>query len=499
MRPVSRRYHDPVRIVTVASECEPFAKTGGLGDVVDSLARSLGRLGHEVDVFLPLYRGVTPPGRVERRTVPVPTAGVTAVARGSRSRAVDIVTGDAVGYRIRLVDAPDLFDRAGIYGDQAGDYPDNGARFATLGRAAIETVRAEGVAPDVLHGHDWQGAPALLSLRSRYVGDPVMSRTASVLTCHNLAYHGRVPRVAAWALDLPGAAGAAGAGEDIDLLREAITRADLVNTVSPTHAAESRLAENGFGLDDVLRARGDRYLGILNGIDTELWDPAADATLAAPYSAGDLFGKAACRRDLAERLGLDPGEDSPILAAVGRADRQKGMDLISAAGGDLVAAGARLVVLSTGDQRQLDGLRSVVAAHPRRAILCDRFDRALARQIYAGSDLLLMPSRFEPCGLSQLIALRYGSLPLVRRTGGLADTVIDADEDPARGNGFVFDAPEPRALLAAGRRALAAFGDRRRWRALVARAMVADFSWDRSVREYVALFERAITIRRERG
>ena len=496
MRPVSRRYHDPVRIVTVASECEPFAKTGGLGDVVDSLARSLGRLGHEVDVFLPLYRGLTPPGRVERRTVPVPTAGVAAVVRGSRSRAVDIVTGDAVGYRIRLVDAPDLFDRAGIYGDQAGDYPDNGARFATLGRAAIETVCAEGVAPDVLHGHDWQGAPALLSLRSRYVDHPVVAGTACVLTCHNLAFHGRVPGPAAGALDLRGVARAS---EGVDLLREAVIRADLVNTVSPTHAAESRRPESGFGLDDVLRARGDRYLGILNGIDTELWDPAADATLAAPYSAGDPLGKAACRRDLAERLGLDPGEDSPILAAVGRADWQKGMDLISVVGGDLVAAGARLVVLSTGDERQLDGLRSVVATHPRRAILCDRFDRALARQIYAGSDLLLMPSRFEPCGLSQLIGLRYGSLPLVRRTGGLADTVIDADEDPARGNGFVFDAPEPGALLAAGRRAMAAFGDRLRWRVLVARAMAADFSWDRSVREYVALFERAIAIRRERG
>ncbi len=485
-----------MRIVTVASECEPFAKTGGLGDVVDSLARSLGRLGHEVDVYLPLYRGVTPPGRVDRRTVRVPAAGVTVVERRSRSRAVDIVTGDAAGYRIRLVDAPDLFDRAGLYGDEAGDYPDNGARFATLGRAAIESVRAEGVAPDVLHGHDWQGAPALLSLRSRYASEAVMSRAAAVLTCHNLAYHGRVPGRRAWALDLPDGAGVGGG---VDLLREAVTRADLVNTVSPTHAAESRRPDNGFGLDDVLRARGDRYVGILNGIDTELWDPATDAALAAPYSAGDPLGKAACRRDLAERLGLDPGEDSPILAAVGRADWQKGMDLISAAGGDLVAADARLVVLSTGDERQLEGLRSVVAAHPRRAILCDRFDRALARQIYAGSDVLLMPSRFEPCGLSQLIALRYGALPLVRRTGGLADTVVDADEDPAHGTGFVFDPPEPGALLAAARRAMAAFRDRPRWRVLVARAMAADFSWERSVREYVALFERAIAIRGERG
>ncbi len=406
------------------------------------------------------------------------------------------MTGEAAGYRIRLVDAPDLFDRAGLYGDQAGDYPDNGARFATLGRAAIESVRTEGVAPDVLHGHDWQGAPALLSLRSRYADDPVVSRAASVLTCHNLAYHGRVPGRGSWTLDLPGAAGV---GEGVDLLREAVARADMVNTVSPTHAAESRRPDNGFGLDDVLRARGDRYVGILNGIDTELWDPATDATLAAPYFGGDPSGKAACRRDLEERLGLDPGEGSPILAAVTRADPQKGIDLISAVGGDLVAAGARLVVLSTGDERQLDGLRSVVATHPRRAILCDRFDRALARQIYAGSDVLLMPSRFEPCGLSQLIALRYGTLPLVRRTGGLADTVIDADEDPAHGTGFVFDPPEPGALLAATRRAMAAFRDRPRWRVLVARAMAADFSWERSVREYVALFERAIAIRGERG
>lgn len=250
-----------MRIAMVASECEPFAKTGGLADVVDALSRALGQLGHEVDVYLPHYRGVEPPSEPERLRLDVPTAG-------GRRTSVELLTARADGYRLRLVDHPPSFDRPDYYVAGGRDYPDNGARFALLGRSALEAMRAERRAADVLHGHDWEAAPAILLLRHRYGRDALLRGMPAVLTCHNLAYHGWVPRPAADVqLDLPAGVGPAGG---VDLLREGILAADIVTTVSPTFAAESRRPEMGMGVDDALRSLGDRYVGILNGIDTEI-------------------------------------------------------------------------------------------------------------------------------------------------------------------------------------------------------------------------------------
>lgn len=297
-----------MRIVMVASECEPFAKTGGLADVVDALARALGRRGHEVDVVLPFYRGLRPPdGPLRRRTITVPVG----LPPGSRADAGDVATVDLVdtradGYRLRLVDHPFSFDRSDYYVDHGVDYADNAARFTLLGRAALEGIRLDGEPVDVLHGHDWEAAPALLALRAtETAADPALRDVATVLTCHNLAYHGWTPRERAWQLGDVGRSVGDVAG--VDLLREGIRAADIVNTVSPTFARESLGPEYGGGVDDLLRAKGDRYLGILNGIDTGLWDPWTDAALPARYSALDTAGKAACRADLAGRLGLDPG------------------------------------------------------------------------------------------------------------------------------------------------------------------------------------------------
>jgi len=482
----------------IASECEPFAKTGGLADVVDALSRALGGLGHEVDVYLPLYRGVRPPdGQIERTTVTVPVP-VDPGLRGGPAGAttpVDIASGQADGYRIRLVDHPASFDRPDFYVEAPGrDYPDNGARFALLGRAALEAIRAEGRPVDVLHGHDWQAGPAILSLASRYAGDAAFAGTATLETVHNLAFHGWLPRERAWQLDLPAGAGSR---TGVDLLGEALSRAMMANTVSPTYAIESRTPAFGAGLDGVLRARGDRYVGILNGIDPDLWNPAMDDALPARYSAADAGGKTACRADLAARHGLDLDEaGAPLFGMVGRLDPQKGFDLLTEAAPALVTLGARLLVLGTGDATLVDGLRAVGAAAPGRVAVVERFDRDEARRIYAGSDVLLMPSRFEPSGQSQMIALRYGTVPLVRRTGGLADSIVDADADPARGNGFVFGPAEPPALVEAARRTVAAYRDRPRWQDLVRRGMAEDFSWSRSVRAYVAAYERALEIRR---
>jgi starch synthase len=383
------------------------------------------------------------------------------------------------------------FDRDGYYVDADGDYPDNAARFTVLGRAALEAIRAEGRTVDVLHAHDWQAAPAVLSLRLRYQHEPLLARTAALLTCHNLAYHGWTPRERAWQIDLPDGLGAA---DGVDLLREGIAAADLVNTVSPTYARESLTPAYGGGLDDVLRARGDEYIGILNGIDTGLWDPAADTVVAAPYSVADRSGKARCRADLCARHGLDPG--GPLLGLVGRLDPQKGFDLVADAAPELLAAGARLIVLGTGDRALVDDLRTIAARRPDRLVVEERFDRDGARRIYAGADLFLMPSRFEPSGQGQLIALRYGTVPVVRSTGGLADTVRDADADRSTGNGFAFAEAESGALLDAVRRAMAALSDPARFAEIQRRGMEQDVSWAGPARMYVEAYRRAIELRR---
>ncbi|MFI5261234.1 MAG: glycogen synthase [Candidatus Limnocylindrales bacterium] len=483
-----------MHIAMVASECEPFAKTGGLADVVDALARALGRLGHEVDVYLPRYRGIRVPDGVERlrRTLAVPFP-ITPRRLGSVK--VNLLTVPVDGYRVRLVDYKPAFDRGGLYGEGGRDYPDNAGRFALLGRTALEAIRADGAAVDIIHGHDWQAGPVLLLLRHRYGGDAVLGRAATVLTCHNLAYHGWTGHADAWRLGVPGAVGSA---DGVDLLREGLGHVDLVNTVSPTYAEETRGPAYGAGVDDLLDGLGDRYLGIMNGIDTDLWDPAHDPVQAAPFSLADPAGKARCKADLLRRHGLAGRADrrwdargAPLMGLIGRLDPQKGFDLLAGAAPALLRMGVRLVVLGTGDARLVADLQALAAKRPDRLVVLDRFDRDEARRIYAASDAFLMPSRFEPSGQGQLIALRYGSLPIVRATGGLADSVFDADTDPATGNGFTFGPAEPAALEDAVRRAVAAYRDAPRWAALVRRGMAEDHSWAVPAARYVAAYAQA--------
>jgi starch synthase len=475
----------------VASECEPWAKTGGLADVVDALSRALGTPppagpGHEVDVYLPFYRGLNPPRDLVPLELRVPVGDPAGVPRHVT---VTLWSGDADGYRLRLVEHAPSFDRDSYYMDGTSDYLDNPARFTLLGRAALEAIRAEARPVEVIHGHDWQAGPALLSLKHVYRRDPLLAGAATMLTCHNLAYHGWTPNQDLWQLDLPERVGRNPDG--IDLLREAIDTADMVNTVSPNYARESLTPEYGSGLDDALRDRGDAYIGIINGIDTDLWDPADDATLVAPYDGADLAPKALTKTDLAVRNGLDP--DGPLLGVIGRLDPQKGFDLVTQAAPQLVGMGARLIVLGTGHPELVAGLKQQAARHPDRIAVLERFDRDEARRIYAGSDLFLMPSRFEPCGQGQLIAMRYATPPVVRSSGGLADTVIDADEDPERGTGFVFGPADPAALAAAVRRALAAMDEPARFRRIQANGMARDHSWRVPAAEYEAAYERAIS------
>ncbi len=492
----------PMRVAFIASECEPWAKTGGLADVVDALARALGRLGGEaiaspIDVFLPRYRGVPEPPIVDDTTV-LEVPDPRSVSGHSTVRISDV---RASGYRLRLVEYPAAFDREGFYGDAAGDYADNAWRFGLFCRAALEALRTDGRPVDVLHLHDWHSGPAAIFRDARYGDDPVLGRAAILMTLHNLAYHGWTPRSSLPQLGLaPGDGIVPAGGDGIDLLRAGIERAELVNTVSPGFAAEALTPAFGMGLDATLREMGDRFGGILNGLDSAVWDPSTDADLAAPYSRADRAGKVACRADLLTHIAFDPADPGPVIGLIGRLDPQKGFDLLSDAASTLLERGARLVVQGSGDPALAGPFRALAAANPGRVSLIERFDRAMARRIYAGADFFAMPSRFEPCGQGQMIALRYGTPPIVHRTGGLADTVVDETTHPGRGTGFSFQGASIVGLV---RACEAAIEVRRAggpaWDGLVDRGMAVDFDWTTgSAPRYVEAYRRAVAIRAER-
>ena len=493
-----------LRVAFLSSECEPWAKTGGLADVVDALARAMGGLDDDtidgpVDVFLPRDRGVPDPRSeavLSERTIAVPDPRAR-----TGSSVVTVIDVEADGYRLRLIDHPPAFDRAGFYGDAAGDYKDNAWRFGLYVRAALETMREEGVHVDVIHAHDWQAGPAGIFRRQAYADDPIIGRAAIVTTLHNLAYHGWT-----WNADLPqlglrpGDHAPGQNADGVDLLAAGIDAAEIVNTVSPTYAREALTPKFGMGLDRLLRSKGDRFLGILNGLDNSVWDPAHDVVVAAPFSRADPSGKVVCRADLLARTGMDPTDERPVIGMIGRLDPQKGFDLLAAAAPELLDRGARLVVQGAGHPELADPFRALATASPDKVALIERFDRDMARRIYAGSDFFAMPSRFEPSGQGQMIAMRYGTPPIVRRTGGLADTVVDVTEQPGSGTGFVFDDATPEALVAACERAFAlrASGGMI-WDRLIDRVLAADFDWSTGpAPRYAEAYRRAVVIRQAR-
>lgn len=492
-----------LRVAFLAAECEPWAKTGGLADVVDALARALGHPEVEgvdgpIDVYLPRYQSVPAPDPAailgkKKLAVPDPRAR-------TGSSQVTVVDVAANGYRLRLIDHPPAFDRAGLYGDADGDYADNAWRFGLYARSALEAIRAEGRTVDVLHLHDWQAGPAAIFRDLWYRDDPMVGPAAIVTTLHNLAYHGWTANAALPQLGVRPGAGVPGQNADgVDLLAAAIEAAEIVNTVSPTYAREALTPEFGMGLDRLLRTRGDRFVGILNGLDATVWDPATDRDLAATYSRVDHSGKAESRADLLRRVGFDPADDAPVIGMIGRMDPQKGFDLLAGATPDMLARGGRVIVQGSGHASLADPFRELVRGSPDRVALIEKFDRAMARRIYAGADFFTMPSRFEPCGQGQMIALRYGTPPIVHRTGGLADTVVDETANPGKGTGFVFTEETTAALVEACDRAFklrAAAGAP--WEGLLDRGMAVDFDWATgSAPKYVEAYRRAVAIRTE--
>jgi starch synthase len=476
-------------VLMIGSEAVPFAKTGGLADVLGALPAALARLGWDVTVAIPRYRGVTAGDLIDRWMLGV----------GGFTREVGIYDAPlADGARAWLVDVPDLFDREHLYGAGNADYHDNPRRFAVLVRAALEYAARRRTPPAIVHAHDWQAGLAPVYLKTLYAGHPVLGGIQSIFTIHNLAYQGVfepdwLPR-----LDLPWTLLSVDALEfwgRISFMKGAINDADLITTVSRRYAEEIQTPEYGFGFDGILRRRAGALVGILNGIDTKQWDPARDAFLPAPFSARDLSGKRTSKAAVLTRLAMPADEaalERPLIGIISRMVDQKGFDLLAQLSSELVRLDAAFAVLGSGEPRYQDLWRDLAVRRPDRIGAHIGFDEGLAHLIEAGADMFLMPSRFEPCGLNQMYSLRYGTVPVVRAVGGLADTVRDCVPGRRQSTGFVFEEYAPSALLDALRRALALFKDRRTWRALQLTGMRADYSWDRSAREYVKLYERAL-------
>ncbi len=460
----------------VASEAAPFAKTGGLADVLLALPRALVRLGHSVDVILPRYRGVPQGDR----------AGVVTVSDEGAARETRIDSVTSHGVRTLFVDHPAYFDRDQLYGPDGTDYPDNAARFAFLCRAALAWAHQGTPSYDLIHAHDWQAGLI-----------PVLHRGPVVFTIHNLAYQGLFG--AEWLSRI--GLGRELLGMDalefwgrISLLKGGIVFSRLVTTVSPRYAEEIQTEEFGCGFDGILRSRGADLVGILNGIDYDEWNPATDPYVGAPYDAAHLDGKRVAKRQLLDVLGLPSGErdlDRPLVGMVSRLVDQKGFDLMARSTDDLLRIDAGYVLLGSGDRRHEEEWRSLAAAHPGRIAVRIGFNEALAHQIEAGADLFLMPSRFEPCGLNQMYSLRYGTVPVVRAVGGLFDTVQDVDLPTGTGTGFTFHPYTPAALVETLRQAIRTYHDRDAWRRIQAAGMGLDLSWETSARKYVEVYERA--------
>lgn len=474
----------------IGSEALPFSKTGGLADVLGALPQALARLGWNVTVVLPRYRG-TAAGTLVDRTV------LRVGGYQTEAQFFEAPMGD--GARAILIDAPALYDRDSLYASGGSDYADNARRFGVLARAALEFAARRGPAPDVVHAHDWQAGLAPVYLRTLFASHPVLGGTPSVFTIHNMAYQGLfqpdwLPR-----LDLPWSLLSVDQLEfwgKISFLKGGITAADFITTVSPQYAAEIQTPTFGFGFEGILRARAADLAGVLNGIDTGQWDPSCDPFLPKPFSAADISGKKAAKAALLKRYALPASGKAlrrPLIGMISRMVDQKGHDLIAALGDELSALGAAFVVLGTGEPRYEDFWRGFAARHPDRVGVRIGFDEGLAHLIEGGADMFLMPSSFEPCGLNQMYSLRYGTVPIVHRVGGLADTVTDYAPGRPGATGFVFDVHTPQALLAALQRAVAVFGQPGEWRALQSAGMAKDHSWDRSAREYVRIYERSIT------
>lgn len=489
-----------MQIAMVASEVAPFSKEGGLADVLGSLPAALAQLGEDVCVISPLYRGVRQQAESIGQPLEEVAGGAFTVPVGDnevpgRTRVSRLPSADVPVY---FLECDRYYDRAGYYTTPDGhtDYQDNSERFIFLSRGALEMSIALGIQPDVYHAHDWHTGLVPIYLKHIYAAD--FPRSASVFTVHNLAYQGLFWH---WDMKLAGLPWSLFNWKmleyygNLSFLKAGLVGADALTTVSKTYSKEIQTAEFGCGMEGVLRERADDLYGIVNGIDTDEWDPATDGALPANYSAEDLAGKAECKRALQKRFGLPQREDIPLVGMICRLVDQKGLDLLEEALPLLQGMDFQLVVLGQGEPKYHRFLQRAQEEDPERIAVLLRYDNEAAHRIEAGADIFLMPSRFEPCGLNQLYSLRYGTVPVVRATGGLADTVVDFSEDrleSGEATGFVFYPYEPDQLVEALRRAVRVFGRRDDWKRLMLNGMAQDWSWKRSARQYMDVYRKAL-------
>jgi starch synthase len=482
-----------MRITFAASECVPFAKTGGLADVVGALPRALAAMGHEVSVFLPRYRQTklaNPKTLIRSVTIPY----------DDKYRFCSVLDGGSKdGVKFYFIDYPYFFDRDGLYQTPAGDYSDNAERFSMYCRALLEASKQLGV-PDVFHCHDWQAALVPVLLRTHYGEDPELARVPVVFTIHNIGYQGVFASETLPLLTLPWDLFTMDKMEffgRVNFLKGALVFSDFVTTVSKKYSEEIQTSEYGFGLEGVLRARAATVTGILNGVDYDDWSPEKDKLIVANYSAANLDGKALCKKDLLEQFGLASADPKlPVIGIVSRFATQKGFDLIAQVADRLVREDAITVALGTGEKDYEDLFRKLAQAFPRKFGVKVGFDNTLAHKIEAGSDMFLMPSRYEPSGLNQMYSLKYGTVPIVRATGGLDDTIEPFDATTGRGTGFKFWDYNGEAMLATIKAALALFRDQASWQKLMKNGMAKDYSWGVSAKEYGRVYESA---RQSRG
>jgi len=480
-----------MHIVFAASECVPFAKTGGLADVVGALPPELVKLGHEVTVYLPLYARVLAQLPAE---LPYVARSIT-IPFEYYNRFVGIVDGGKRdGVQFYFVDCPELFDRQELYGSGGRDYPDNAERFALYCRAVLEATKLLGV-PHVFHVHDWQAALIPVYLRTTYSSDPVLSRASVVLTIHNAAYQGAFPPVTIEQLLLPWEIFTMDKVEQFDsfnFLKGGLVYSEMLTTVSRKYAEEIQTPEFGEGLDSVLRGRTTVLRGVLNGVDYAQWNPATDPNLVAHYTPEDPAGKRQCRADLLQAFGLERLEEStPVIGIVSRFAAQKGFDLVEEIAGKLSEMEVAVVALGSGEPRYEKFFRDWAFWNKTNVAVRIGYDEALAHKIEAGTDIFLMPSLYEPCGLNQIYSLKYGTVPVVRATGGLDDTIEEWNPEQGSGTGFKFSSLSAGALLGAIERALTAFEDREGWARLMRNGMARNYCWEAPARQYAAVYDEA--------
>jgi starch synthase len=485
-----------MRILILTPEANPFARSGGLAEVISALACALTRLGHQVMTVLPLYRQVRECGRplvATGKTVTIPLSFKTLSAEIYQTELSPGMT-----YYFVAQDA--LYNREGLYGTAYGGFEDNAERFIFFSRAAVEMIEALELAPDICHCHEWHTGLVPVYLRTLYHERPVLQKLPVLYTVHNVGYQGIFSSYdfpltgLGWELLSPKALEFFG---KINLMKGGVVFADLINTVSRKYREEILTPEYGFGLEGVFQERAAHLYGVTIGVDYQRWDPSRDSALAATYTPDNLEGKQACKADLIRHFNLDLPPDQPLLGMTTRLYERKGIDLVEAVLDELLAQPMGFVLQGTGEERHHYLLQEIAARHPGRLGLALSFSEELAHRIIAGSDIFLMPSRYEPCGLDQLYCLRYGTIPVVRATGGLDETIEAYDAASGSGQGFKFTEYSPAAFLAAIRQALGLYQDKEAWKALMTRNMTLDFSWDKVAPQYVELYERARSLRRQ--